>query len=1369
MEANDLAPSFKIKEGFPCPGQSSSMGYIGWASRKQEAEMKKLLAALLFVCAFLTSAMVVLLGQGSETRQIKLEHKDKLHGEFAPGRILVKFQDDQNGLTMQVAQARIEYVHGLNRLKHFKFIDAYVYQTSTDILTVLKTLKQDPNVAYVEPDFLQKAAITIPNDSSFSQLWGMNNTGQTGGTIDADIDAPEAWDLTTGSSSVVVAVIDTGVDYNHSDLSANMWTNMGEIPGNGVDDDGNGYIDDFHGINAITGTGDPMDDNNHGTHCSGTIAGVGNNGIGVAGVCWTAKIMALKFLDSSGSGYNSDAIECIQYAINKGAHIMSNSWGGGGYSQALKDAIDAAGASGLLFCAAAGNFLGDNDSSPFYPASYSSPNIIAVAATDHNDNLSVWAPGYSGSNRGAYSVDVAAPGTAIYSTIPGNSYASFSGTSMATPHVSGLAALIKSYSFSLNWMQIKSRILGGADPVPALHGQILTGGRINAHNSLAMADITSYSQDIQSSPISGIAITVTPNDLDGHGSGSTDFTRRYEPYASVTLTAPATHLSYNFGYWSLEGSFYSDASTITLPVDFNHDLVAVYFVPLSEALDRTDMEVITGGTGGGWYGQVQTVYHGGDAAQSYAIPDSRSGYMQTWVYGPGTLSFYWKVSSEPGYDFLEFYVDGVPQNQISGEVDWQQVSSYVGPGIHVVQWIYQKDISLSYGSDCGWVDYLQFDGAPATLAQAVDGGVTSWTSGGNAAWFPQGTYYQYDGDAAQSADINDGEEAYLETTVVGPTPISFYWKVSSESGWDFLRFYIDNVLQTTISGEVEWEQLSYSLSPGAHVLRWTYSKDYSVSTGLDCGWVDHVVVSPAGTYMLSLTKDGVGGGGVAIGANPTPHYLPYQEVFESGEQLSILAVPDTGSRFTSWSGDLMTGDNPAAITMNQNMNITANFGQIASYGLSLTGAGTGFGKVKVAGDTTLRDLPYQQTFLEGTDVRLEAVPDAGSRFIGWSGDLAGSDNPTSVMMTMAKSIAVKFSRPEDLVGTWDVQGIYFRNSDTSEWVQLASPATQVACGDFNGDGIDDIVGRWPSLGGIWVRYSGPGLWAGLCFDAQWISCGDMNGDGFADLLGTWDGQGVFYRNSVTGGWVELGSPATKVDAGDLDGDGRDDLVGIWPSQGGIWVKYSLSGAWESLSSTATDFALGDINGDGRDDLVGTWAGQGVFYRDSTTRDWIKMATVASQVTCGDLDGDERADLIGIWPEQGGVWVKYSDSGNWALLSSSAIDITAGRVRASGEGITVFSPANLPLPHSGLALAPPASAEWKALFERGPHGRLFMPTVEKNLVPGQGLLVKGRARRLGPGEPGFICLEQKNLVPRKSQEGEKNNQKGESIPKMKKGL
>jgi len=335
----------------------------------------------------------------------------------------------------------------------------------------------DPAVEYIEPNYIVSTTTTVPNDPQFNQLWGLNNTGQTGGTADADIDAPEAWDIETGNN-IVVGVIDSGVDYNHPDLNDNMWTNPGEIAGNGIDDDNNGYVDDVYGWDFANDDNDPFDDNSHGTHVAGTIAAEGNNGIGVTGVSWSADIMALKFLRSSNSGSYFDAIQAIEYATMMGANLTNNSWRGYSFSQGLRDAIAAAGNAGQLFVAAAGNENNNNDTRPPYPASYNLNNIISVASTDDDDQRS------SFSNFGSTSVDLGAPGSSVYSTIPGGGYGFKSGTSMASPHVAGVASLIWSDDPTLTAQQVKDRILATVDPIPALQGMTVTGGRLNAYSAL---------------------------------------------------------------------------------------------------------------------------------------------------------------------------------------------------------------------------------------------------------------------------------------------------------------------------------------------------------------------------------------------------------------------------------------------------------------------------------------------------------------------------------------------------------------------------------------------------------------------------------------------------------------------------------------------------------------------------------------------------------------------------------------------------------------------------------------------------------------------------------------------------------------------
>ena len=359
---------------------------------------------------------------------------------------------------------------------------------------VLRRLRSDPRVRYAEPNY-KVHTLATPNDSSFGELWGLVNSGQAvkgvTGTPDADIDADQAWGVTTGSSSIVVGILDTGVDFSHPDLGGSqtssqvMWKNPGETgngrESNGVDDDGNGYVDDWRGWDWANDDNNPQDDMNHGTHVAGTIGALGNNGQGIAGVNWNVKIMALKFLDSHGDGDLADAVEALRYATAMGVRITNSSWGGGPFSQAMFDALKAADAQGALFVAAAGNSGADNDAAPVYPASYDVPNVIAVAATDQDDVLA------SFSNRGRASVDLAAPGTQVYSTVLGGGYDWGTGTSMSAPHVSGTAALAAAAFPGATGAGLKALLLRTVDPKVSLAGLTTSEGRLNAGRALTCA------------------------------------------------------------------------------------------------------------------------------------------------------------------------------------------------------------------------------------------------------------------------------------------------------------------------------------------------------------------------------------------------------------------------------------------------------------------------------------------------------------------------------------------------------------------------------------------------------------------------------------------------------------------------------------------------------------------------------------------------------------------------------------------------------------------------------------------------------------------------------------------------------------------
>ena len=321
----------------------------------------------------------------------------------------------------------------------------------------------------------------FPRDPQFGEQWALANKGQRGGKEGADISATLAWATTTGSEDVVVAVLDSGVDYNHEDLKPNMWTRPARMAP--YQDTELGGIDDEYGFNAIENARDPMDENGHGTHCAGIIGAEGGNDIGIAGVNWKVRIMPLKFMNAGGFGTTKDAIEAINYVIDRkkagvNVRIISASWGSTQRSRALEDVIRKAYENDILFVAAAGNSSVNNDRSPHFPSSYNVPNVVSVAALDRNDHLATF------SNYGVKSVAIAAPGVDILSTWLGNAYEEKSGTSMATPVVSGVAALIVSQNPRMSVDQLRSKLLDSSDPIVALKGKTVTGGRINAAKAL---------------------------------------------------------------------------------------------------------------------------------------------------------------------------------------------------------------------------------------------------------------------------------------------------------------------------------------------------------------------------------------------------------------------------------------------------------------------------------------------------------------------------------------------------------------------------------------------------------------------------------------------------------------------------------------------------------------------------------------------------------------------------------------------------------------------------------------------------------------------------------------------------------------------
>ncbi len=424
--------------------------------------------------------------------------------ETKSGELLVRFKDVSavSSVLSRYNAQKLQTIDKLNML-HLRL------KPEQDLQSVIAELNKNQNVHYAEPVYIYKATVS-PDDPQFGNQWGFQNTGQDGGTAGADVRAVQAWDVTKGSRDVIVGVVDTGIDYTHEDLKDNIFVNPAEdawadphnpATGNGVDDDGNGYIDDWKGWNFKDETNNALDDNMHGTHCAGVIGASGNNNTGITGLNWNVQMMPLKFLDQMGYGNSADAVKAIIYAADMNVHVLSNSWGGTGFSQALMDAVRYALDKDVLFVAAAGNGGVDTDVTPEYPACYDVANVISVAASDHNDKRAIWGGGgggdncgivcssayaaLPGSNYGLSTVDLAAPGKEIYSAIPGNGYGNLTGTSMATPFVAGAAALVLAKKPDFIALEVKDRLLSTVDKLSAFDGLIKSGGRLNVAAALA--------------------------------------------------------------------------------------------------------------------------------------------------------------------------------------------------------------------------------------------------------------------------------------------------------------------------------------------------------------------------------------------------------------------------------------------------------------------------------------------------------------------------------------------------------------------------------------------------------------------------------------------------------------------------------------------------------------------------------------------------------------------------------------------------------------------------------------------------------------------------------------------------------------------
>ena len=665
--------------------------------------------------------------------------------KYVQDRVLVRFRPAVSAADMQAAHAAAGF-RVLNDVSVVDRLQVVQLAPGANVHDAIRMYRNNPSVLYAEPDYIVQVT-GVPNDPLFSTQWNMQNNGQNGGTVGADIHATQAWNITTGNAGVVVAVLDTGVDYNHTDLASNVWSAQAGFTTSSVNGIPVQCAAGVHGLNVIDSTCDPFDDNGHGTHVSGIIGAAGNNGTGVAGVNWTVQILPCKFITSDGSGDISHALACLSFIKqmkDSGVNIVvsNNSWGGGEVSQSLQDAIAAQMADGILFVAAAGNDFSDNDLSPFFPANIFLPNVISVAASTRTDDIVAF------SNLGRHTVHLAAPGVEILSTTPFNTYSIFSGTSMAAPHVAGVAALLKAQDPTRDWRAIKNLILTGGDTLPTMASTI-TQKRLNAFgamtcsNSVVQRRLLPVSGTITASvgspvvlsflnincaqPGGNVSVTVTPGNQtvslvdDGIGNdqaaGDGIYTGQFNPSA--------------LGNYALQ---FPDGSTANVEVLSAYGFTKIpfnYQTITGTGLDLGDDSVaqITSPFpiqfGGGSFNQLFVSSNG-----TISVTDPFDDFVNRFLHPGGFPTFVQKPTTiiAPWWTDL-FPVKGTAQNvfwQVTGAapnrqlvVEWRNVRSFLCRSDSSANITFEaifnegsSDIQFNYsdavfGGDCALQDYGQ--------------------------------------------------------------------------------------------------------------------------------------------------------------------------------------------------------------------------------------------------------------------------------------------------------------------------------------------------------------------------------------------------------------------------------------------------------------------------------------------------------------------------------------------------------------------------------------------------------------------------------------------------------------------------------------
>jgi len=918
---------------------------------------------------------------------------DRECGEIAPGLVVVKLP---KGMTVKEAFIRFN---------------------------------QSANVLYAEPNYRYKL-LAVPNDPMFSDLWGFDNTGQTGGTEDADVDAPEAWDIQTGDPEIIIAVTDSGIDYQHPDLADNMWVNTAELNGSpDVDDDNNGYIDDIYGYDFAgalardpgDGDGDPIDCSYHGTHVAGIIGAVGNNGEGVVGVCWDVKLMALKVTADDyyrePDVFVSDVVKAIGYAVDNGAKVINASWGANFYSQSLYDAIKDAGDAGLLFVAAAGNDYGsDNDVNPIYPASFDLDNIISVMSTDHDDQRSDF------SNYGATSVDVAEPGSEILSTSPtfqnfamlvfnvATDYETLSGTSMAAPHVSGACALIWAEYPTLAHQTVKGILLKTVDPVLSSPRLCLSGGRINLYNALTLipsgkAGKVLNSKDDPSDPTNLYSTIQTAiddaNDGDVLIAEANALFLEVIDFKGKAITLRSGDIS------NPNDPNISPEDTIILGI-LDEDSVVTF--QSSEGPD-TVLKGFTISWGNAEYG-------GGircDGA-SPRITDCIISNNFAKYYGGGVDCF----DASPTIKNCTITENQTSSNSgIGGGINCERSS----PVIENCLISYNFSNNVGGGIACHYAD-------PTIFNCIIANNSAIYKSGGidleySSPTITNCTIIVDDPNAAKDGGIfalHDSSPVIANCILWGNGDDLYNCSATysciedDDSGMGnihseplFMTGPLgDYYLRQTAAGQLSDSPCVDAGDPGTNI-----GDTYTTRTDgvADAGVVDigaHYPALPANLVQLDVT---VVDANVPVDPNLASGYVePGSGVYRQYEVVQLRAYPDAGYRIKAWTGtdDDSSTEPDNAVTLMADASVTIEFEKIPLYQLRTEVIG-GRGAI----------LPYHRRseyYPDGTVVTLVATPDITYIVDRWAGtdDDTSSSNTNTVMMDSDKEVTVLFRQPKSL-------------------------------------------------------------------------------------------------------------------------------------------------------------------------------------------------------------------------------------------------------------------------------------------------------------------------------------------------------------------